>query len=229
MENVRLSIIVPTLDESSYIAQSLSRLQPLRSQGHEVVVVDGGSSDGTRERASPEADICTSAPQGRARQMNAGARLARGDVLLFLHADTWLPDTAVCAIKENVGNGDARWGRFDVQLSPSDWRLDFVARLMNIRSRVTGIATGDQAIFVERALFERVGGFPDIPLMEDIGLCRRLKRCCRPVCLKQRVTTSSRRWLEHGVLRTVVLMWSLRLGYALGVDPMHLLRAYERA
>lgn len=226
---MRLSIIIPTLNESRYIHETLGRLQRFRSRGHEVILVDGGSSDRTPERASASVDICTSAPRGRARQMNAGAALAHGDVLLFLHADTWLPDTAETDIAECLAVGESQWGRFDVHLSPSDWRLDLVARLMNFRSRLTGIATGDQAIFVEHVLFERVGGFPDVPLMEDIGLCRRLKRRCRPVCLERRVTTSSRRWVEDGVLRTVFLMWSLRVGYALGVEPTRLLRAYERA
>jgi len=226
---VRLSIIIPTLNESHLIHETLGRLQPFRSRGHEVILVDGGSSDRTPELARPSVDICTSAPCGRARQMNAGAALAHGHMLLFLHADTWLPDTAESDIVGSLSGGESQWGRFDVYLSPSDWRLDLVARAMNIRSRLTGIATGDQAIFVEHGLFERVGGFPDIPLMEDVGLSRRLKHCCPPVCLERHVTTSSRRWVERGVLRTVFLMWSLRLGYALGVDPTRLHRAYERA
>src|SRR5262249_24490741 len=160
--------------------------------------------------------------RGRGTQMNAGARAASGAILLFLHADTLLPAQAPRRIGEGLGRAGRAWGRFDVSIDGGGALLAVVAALMGLRSRLTGIATGDQAIFVRREAFEAVGGFPEIALMEDIELCKRLKRISPPVCLRERVVTSARRWRRHGTLKTIVLMWRLRLAYALGADPRRL-------
>ena len=221
-----LSIIVPALNEALSIVDHLAGLQPLRHRGAEVIFADGGSSDGTAELASSRVDAVVTAPRGRARQMNAGAARARGDVLLFLHADTRLPPAADALVQRVLAAGAPAWGRFDVAIAGRHWLLPVVAWCMNRRSRLTGIATGDQALFVRRDVFEAVGGFPDIPLMEDVALSRRLKRAGRPLCLRQRVVTSGRRWESRGVLRVVVLMWRLRLAYFLGCDPARLAAAY---
>lgn len=224
----RLSVIVPALDEAGCISALLEDLAPLRDQGHEVILVDGGSSDGTAQLAAGHVDRCIVAARGRARQMNAGAAAASGEVLWFLHADTRLPgEDAARALLEAVGRG-RRWGRFDVRLSGRHPLLRVVERGMNLRSRVTRIATGDQGIFVTRELFQRCGGFPEIPLMEDIALSRALRRLAAPACLhRPRLQTSSRRWERRGVLRTVLLMWRLRLAYALGTPPETLARLYR--
>lgn len=221
-----LSIVMPVLDEAAAIVQTLAALAPLRERGVEVIVVDGGSRDGTPALASPLADAVVASPRGRARQMNAGAARARGAVLLFLHADTQLPEGADAEVAAAIAAG-AHWGRFDVRIAGRPWMLRVVSRAMNLRSRLTGIATGDQAIFVHRDLFERIGGYADQPLMEDVELCRRLRRAGRPACLRQRVTTSGRRWETRGVWRTIVLMWSLRWRYWRGESPESLARAYR--
>jgi rSAM/selenodomain-associated transferase 2 len=221
-----LSIVMPVLDEAAGLAGTLATLAPLRARGVELIVVDGGSRDGTPQLALPWADAVVASPRGRARQMNAGAAQARGAVLLFLHADTQLPDGADAAVAAATAHG-AAWGRFDVRIAGRPWMLRVVARAMNLRSRLTGIATGDQAIFVRRDLFERIGGYADQPLMEDVELCRRLRRAGRPACLRQRVTTSGRRWETRGVWRTIVLMWSLRWRYWRGESPEALARAYR--
>ena len=223
-----LSIIVPCLNEAEGIAGTLSALAPLRSRGAEVIVVDGGSSDGTVERAAPHADSVFSARRGRASQMNAGAARARGEILLFLHADTHLPESADALIVEGLQRLRRGWGRFDVAISGSHPLLRVVAWLMNARSRLTGIATGDQAIFVTRSLFTAAGGYPDIALMEDIALCKRLKRFGPPLCVRHRLTASGRRWEKHGVVRTILLMWRLRLAYWLGADPRKLAVRYDK-
>lgn len=222
-----LSIIVPVLDEARGIAATLESLAAARAAGAEVVVVDGGSRDETRRIAAPLADKVIAAPRGRAAQMNAGARAARGDILLFLHADTLLPQGAVAQVSAALQPGAAAWGRFDVAIAGADPLLALVAMLMNARSRWSGIATGDQAIFVRRAVFEAAGGFPAIPLMEDVALSKALARWSRPACLHDRVVTSARRWERHGTWRTIVLMWRLRLAYALGADPHRLARRYD--
>ena len=191
-------------------------------------MVDGGSSDGTAERAAPHADSVFSARRGRASQMNAGAARARDEILLFLHADTLLPESADALIVEGLKRSRRGWGRFDVAISGSHPLLRLVAWLMNARSRLTGIATGDQAIFATRSLFTAAGGYPEIALMEDIALCKRLKRYGRPLCLRHRLTASGRRWEKHGVMRTIVLMWRLRLAYWLGADPGKLAVRYDR-
>ena len=224
-----LSIIIPALNEAEGIEATLQALQPLRVRGVELVLVDGGSSDATRALARPWVDDVVDAPRGRALQMNAGAAQALAGVLLFLHADTRLPPQADALMLTAVhgAGGRACWGRFDVRIEGRHWMLPVVAALMNLRSRVSGIATGDQAIFVTRDAFERVGGFPAQPLMEDIEISRRLKRLGRPACLGARVCTSGRRWEQRGVWRTIVLMWRLRWLYWRGESPARLAQAYR--
>lgn len=222
-----ISIIIPALNEEREIGATLAALQPLRVRGSEVIVVDGQSSDGTVAEAASLVDQLIVGPRGRARQMNAGAAVATGDTLLFLHADTRLPADADRAILGALDQADRAWGRFDVELSGRGLQMRVTGRLISLRSRLTGTATGDQAIFVRREAFEAVGGYPEIPLMEDVELSRRLRRFGRPICLEQRVVTSSRRWEERGFVRTVLLMWSLRLAYHLGADVERLARAYR--
>ncbi|MCU0952392.1 MAG: TIGR04283 family arsenosugar biosynthesis glycosyltransferase [Burkholderiaceae bacterium] len=227
---MRLAIIVPVLNESSTIETALSRLAPLRARGARVIVVDGGSHDGTLVRAAAHADRVIAAARGRALQMNAGARdeLAQDvDVLLFLHADTVLPPEADVAIFRAVSNIPRCWGRFDVRIEGSHPWLPWIARLMNWRSRASGICTGDQAIFVSRGAFSALEGFAAIPLMEDIEFSRRAGSISPPIALTERVTTSGRRWERNGVWRTVWLMWRLRLAYFFGADPRELARRYR--
>ena len=225
----RISIILPVLNEEAHIVACLNVLQPLRGAEGELIVVDGGSRDRTLALAEPLADRVIGGSHGRAAQMNAGAGQASGAILWFLHADSLPPMDAVARIQAALARPDRCWGRFDVRLSGRHPLLRVVEALMNIRSRLTGIATGDQGIFVRRNLFERVGGYPLIALMEDIALSRLLKRQGRPVCLRQRLTTSSRRWEQDGILRTILLMWRLRLAYFFGADPNQLARIYYRA
>ena len=217
----RLSIIMPVLNEAASIREALEALDALRARGHEVIVVDGGSDDGSASLAAPACDQVLVTPRGRALQMNTGALVAGGDALVFLHADTRLPERADELVLGALAG--ARWGRFDVRIASRHPLLGLVACAMNLRSRLTGIATGDQAIFVRRDAFT---GFPEMPLMEDIALSRLLKRRGRPACLRACVTTSARRWEARGVLRTIVLMWRLRLLYALGAAPQRLARDY---
>ena len=224
----RLSVVVPTLNEAEGIVAFLTALQPLRRRGVEIILSDGGSRDGTVEAASGLVDQVIESPTpGRAAQMNAGAAEARADILLFLHADTRLPPQAERSIIDGLLKSQRQWGRFDVRLSGRARMLRCVESLMNLRSRLTGIATGDQAIFVERRAFESVGGFADIALMEDIELSRRLKRLGPPLCLHETVITSSRRWERNGIWRTIFFMWSLRLRYFLGAAPTQLARRYH--
>ena len=222
-----LSVIVPTLDEGATIDAALAALAPLRRDGAEILVCDGGSRDATRALAAPYADRVVEAPRGRAPQMNAAAAAAHGDVLLFLHADTRLPEGAAQAIRAGLESSGRAWGRFDVDIDAPDPLLRVVACAMNLRSRMTGIATGDQAIFVRRAAFESIGGYAVIPLMEDVALSKSLKKISPPLCLTERVLTSARRWRRRGTLRTIALMWRLRLEYALGADPRRLARRYD--
>ena len=219
----RLSIVMPVLNEAAGIAAALAALAPLRARGAEVIVVDGGSRDGTPDLARPLADRVLTAPRGRALQMNAGATAATGDAVLFLHADTRLPDDADALVFAALKNMHV-WGRFDVRFA--DGALPLVAASMNVRSRLSGIATGDQALFMTRNAFSRAGGFPEIALMEDVALSACLKHLSRPACLRARVTTSPRRWRRHGTLRTVLTMWRLRLAFYFGADPNRLARAY---
>lgn len=221
-----LSIVMPVLDEGEAIVPALTRLAPFRRRSAEVIVADGGSRDRTAELARLLADRIVTAPRGRASQMNAGAAQASGDVLLFLHADTVLPADADRLVPDGLRRSGNVWGRFDIRIDGANPWLPVVAAAMNARSRVTGIATGDQAIFVAKSAFVACGGYPDIALMEDIALSRRLKRLGRPLCLRERVVTSGRRWDEHGLVATVLLMWRLRLAYFLGADPAVLARRY---
>jgi len=223
---MRFSVIIPCLNEADQIGELLHSLQPLRSRGAELIVVDGGSADGTLDIAAPLADRALAATRGRAAQMNAGAAVASGDVLLFLHADTRLPPDADTTVAQALARPGRCWGRFDVRIIGPHLLLRVVAAMMNARSRWTGIATGDQAIFVTREAFGRVGSYAEIPLMEDVALSKRLKLLAHPLCLRARVTTSGRRWQQHGVLRTILLMWRLRLAYALGADPERLAARY---
>ncbi len=220
-----LCIVMPLLNEAEHLAARLAHLQPLRQRGTRLVVVDGGSDDDTLAIARQHADLALLAPRGRAAQMNAGAAACPADMLLFLHADTRLPEHAD-ALVHRVALGPHAWGRFDVRSDSASSLLRVVARLMNLRSRWTGIATGDQALFVRHDLFIRVGGFADLPLMEDIALSRVLKRHGPPCCLRERVTTSARRWERHGAWRTILLMWRLRAAHFLGADPAQLARRY---
>lgn len=221
-----ISVIVPALNESAVLGRTLGDLASLRALGHEVILVDGGSSDGTRELAAPLVDRVLQAPRGRASQMDAGARAAAGDWLWFLHADTRVPPLALDALR-TACRAPTIWGRFDVRLSGTAPALRVIERMMSLRSRITGIATGDQGIFVARSAYQAVGGYPQVPLMEDIALSRQLRRQRRPLCLRTPLVTSSRRWEERGVARTVLLMWRLRLAYALGADPARLAERYD--
>jgi len=223
---MRIAIIVPTLDEQSGIEATLDALQPLRAAGHRVLVADGQSADATAALAGPLADRVLVAARGRARQMNAGAAAADAGALLFLHADTRLPAGAAAAIADALASQGHAWGRFDVEIAGRSRWLPIVALLMNIRSRLTGVATGDQAMFMTRAAFDAVGGFPDWPLMEDIGMSRALKRLSRPAALRLRVVTAGRRWDRDGALRTIGRMWWLRLRFFLGAKPERLAASY---
>ncbi|MBA4177879.1 MAG: glycosyl transferase [Leptothrix sp. (in: Bacteria)] len=217
---------MPALDEAAGITAALQALAPWRARGHEVIVVDGGSHDATVALAAPHADHVLGSTRGRAAQMNAGAAVAQGDALLFLHADTRLPAGAEAALQRALAQG-ARWGRFDVRIAGRSAWLPVIATLMNLRSRLTGIATGDQAIYVEAALFRRLGGYAVLPLMEDIELSRRLRAVASPCCLREHVLTSGRRWESRGVWRTVWLMWRLRWRYWRGTPADELARAYR--
>jgi rSAM/selenodomain-associated transferase 2 len=221
----RLSVIVPALNEAAGITATLQRLQTLRNRGHEVIVVDGASTDATVELAKPLADRVICCTRGRAAQMHTGADAATGSVFWFLHADTLPPVDADRIILPALRVQGREWGRFDVELG-GNGLLHLVAWLMNVRSRLSGIATGDQGIFVTRNAYRQVGGFAPIPLMEDIAICRSLKRISRPVTLRNRVHTSNRRWQRHGIVATVLTMWLLRLGYFIGVKPDRLAAFY---
>jgi rSAM/selenodomain-associated transferase 2 len=222
-----LSIIIPVLDEAANITGALEPLAPLRARGVDIIVVDGGSSDDTTALATPLADRIVTSARGRAVQMNAGAATARGSVLLFLHADTRLPAHADRLILDGLAQSRRAWGRFDVAIDGRHPLLPLIAVFMNARSRLTGIATGDQAMFVTRQAFDAAGGFPEIALMEDVTFARNLKRVSPPLCLSARVTTSGRRWEQRGVLRTIVLMWRLRFAYFFGAEPDDLARRYD--
>ena len=221
---MKLSIVMPVLDEADGIVEALAALAPLRARGVEIVVSDGGSSDATAALARPLADVVVAAPRGRGRQMNAGAAASCGDVLLFLHADTRLPPDADALISDGFARTEYTWGRFDVRIAGAHWLFPVIAAAMNLRSRVSGIATGDQAIFTTRSAFGP--GFPDLPLMEDIAMTKRLKRIGPPLRIAAPVVTSGRRWEKHGVTRTILLMWWLRFAYFLGANPARLARSY---
>nr|WP_058023267.1 TIGR04283 family arsenosugar biosynthesis glycosyltransferase [Pseudohongiella spirulinae] len=221
---MNLSIIIPVLNELTALQRCQMSLYRLRSPTVELIVVDGGSSDGTVQVARQITDQVLVCLPGRSRQMNAGAAMASGKVLLFLHIDTELPPGALELLES--GLGACQWGRFDVRLSGRHPAFRVIETAMNLRSRVTSVATGDQAMFVNAALFRQLGGFPDLPLMEDVALSKILRRHGRPLNLAARVTSSSRRWEQRGILRTVLLMWRLRLAYFMGADPAVLHRQY---
>lgn len=221
---MNISVILPVLNEARSIAATLAALAPL--QPFETIVVDGGSQDRTCDIAREFAVRIVDAERGRARQMNRGAQAARGDVLLFLHADTCLPATAFADIAAALSDARYLGGRFDVALDGSHWLLPVIGRLISYRSRVSKVGTGDQALFVRRDVFQRIGGFEDIPLMEDIALCRTLKRLGGVACLRSRVVTSARRWEADGVWRTIFRMWTLKLLYLSGVSPVRLKQFY---
>jgi rSAM/selenodomain-associated transferase 2 len=219
-----ISIVVPTLDEEATLAATLGRLR--EPEVREVIVADGGSTDRTRAIAAPLADRVIEAPRGRASQMNAGAAAASGDVLLFVHADTRMPRGFAAAIVRALADRAVVGGRFDVELDEPGFLYWMIGTAISLRSRWTRLFTGDQAMFVRREVFARLGGFPDQPLMEDLALSIALRRAGKIACLRERVTTSARRWREHGVVRTVVLMWTIRALYAAGVSPRTLARFY---
>jgi rSAM/selenodomain-associated transferase 2 len=221
----RISVIIPCLNEAAICAERLGEMQSLRREGHELILVDGGSSDRTPLLAEGLVDRLLAGPRGRAVQMNLGAEAARGDVLWLLHLDSRLPDRASSMLLKEALEGRG-WGRFDVRLSGAVFMFRVIERMMNLRSRLTGMVTGDQGLFVRRDLFERVGGFPPIALMEDLAISKRLGRIARPACLRARILTSSRRWERDGVWRTIALMWFLRAAYHLGADTDRLARLY---
>lgn len=222
----RLSLIIPVLNEGKTLNSFLLRLQTYRSRGHEIILVDGGSSDGSLALGDGLVDRQLRSPPGRARQMNRGAAAATGELLLFLHADTELPAEADCLINHGLADCGRDWGWFDARLDNRAPAYRLIGSLMSLRARLTRVATGDQALFVRRSLFESLGGFPDIPLMEDIAISKRLRQQGKPLVLASPVVTSSRHWRRRGLLRTVLLMWSLRLQYFLGVSPERLHRRY---
>jgi rSAM/selenodomain-associated transferase 2 len=222
---VWLSIVIPTLNEATTILPLLQTLQQARQQGVEVIMVDGGSCDETVSIAAPWVDQCLLSETGRAAQQNAGAQVAKAPLLWFVHADTTLEGDEWLALKPFTGM-EPLWGRFDVRLAGRGWQFRMIAGLMNIRSRLTAVATGDQGIFVSHGLFQQVGRFPSQPLMEDVEICKRLRRVRRPLCLQQCIIADSRRWRSNGVWRTVWLMWCLRWRYFRGADPVLLHQEY---
>lgn len=223
---MKVSIIIPVLNEAEHVVEVLLSLQRYRDEGHQVIVVDGGSDDDTTTLSQPYADTVLQTDRGRAKQMNYGIDAADGDVLLFLHADTRLPADAVAKIIAAAEEG-CFWGRFNVRLTGKHMLFRLIENMMNLRSRLTGVATGDQAIFVSRESIDIVGGYPQLPLMEDIAFSKRLRDLDWPACLRQSVLTSSRRWEERGIVRTMLLMWRLRLLFFLGVPAQKLAKQYQ--
>ncbi len=222
----QLSIVIPVVNEAGQLASRLQALQTLRNRC-QLLLVDGGSDDDSAKIAEPLVDQVLNSPRGRALQMNFGVTAAQTEVLLFLHADTRLPDNAINQILQAVASG-YHWGRFDVSFDSPQPVFKLIAFMMNWRSRLTGIATGDQAMFMTRWAFDEVSSFPDIALMEDIAISASLKKLGRPCCLTDQVMTSARRWQEHGIVKTILLMWWLRLKYFFGADPADLVLRYYR-
>jgi rSAM/selenodomain-associated transferase 2 len=221
---LQISIVIPVLNEAEHLSAKLQALQVLRERC-QLIVVDGGSDDSSLTLAEPLVDKLILSSRGRARQMNAGAAQADAEILLFLHADTRLPEQVIHWIIQALAQG-CQWGRFDVAFDNSKPVFKLIAFMMNQRSRLTGMATGDQALFMTRAAFTAVGGFPEIALMEDIAISRQLKKLGKPACIKAKVVTAARRWQQHGIGKTIVLMWQLRLAYFLGADPDDLAERY---
>jgi rSAM/selenodomain-associated transferase 2 len=228
-DDVQISVIIPTLNEAGCIQSTLESLQSLRRRGHEIILADGGSSDGTCALAQPLVDQVLESAPGRSEQMRAGATAAHGHILWFLHADSHIPPHADTIILEALDRENTDWGRFDITFADTHPLLKCVAWSMNQRSHLTGIATGDQGIFVSRPMYDRVGGLPPIPLMEDIAFSRALKRHSHPCRITQPLGASPRRWRTHGILRTIVTMWGLRLGYFAGIRPERLAKYYRVA
>lgn len=223
---MKLSIIVPSLNEGAIILPLLQSLQAIRKQGHEVLLADGGSRDGTLVLAKPLVDRVIQGSAGRAAQMNRAAAQAQGDILWFVHADTaWV--MPVDGIVQAITNSAAQWGFCQVRLDAQPIIYRVIESLMNWRACFSRIATGDQGIFVQRGLFQQIGGYQNIPLMEDVALSKTLRKIAQPACLPQLLTTSARRWQTQGVIRTLLLMWRLRLAYFLGVPPQHLAKHYR--
>lgn len=226
-DSPELSIIIPALNEAGTIETTLMSLQPMRARGCELVLVDGGSSDATMSLAMPLVDKLIESAPGRARQMNTGALHSAAATLWFLHADSRVPAAADRAIQNSLGGAQSGWGYFPIRLSGGNPLLRIIAWAMNQRTRCTGVVTGDHGLFVSRCLFERVGGFPAIALMEDVAISKKLKKICRPLRLKQTLVSSSRRWESQGLLQTVLLMWCLRLLFFVGVSPARLANYYR--
>lgn len=224
----KVSIIIPVFKEAQALAKHLPLLQGLRELGHEIIVVDGGDDSASATSSAALLDHWLSSEPGRARQMNVGAASASGEIFLFLHIDTRLPDDAMELLQESFTRDSTLWGRFDVRLSGKRWVFRVIEFMINLRSRLSGVATGDQVIFVRRNVFESIGGYDALPLMEDVAISKSLRKLARPLCLRSKVITSSRRWEAHGVGRTVLLMWWIRLLYSLGVSPQTLHGMYVK-
>ena len=238
VHTLNTSIIIPLLNEVDNLPQLIAHITRLQPAPQQVILVDGGSTDGSITVAKHLIKDLLATTQsvidwhivvstaGRARQMNAGAKLATGDVLMFLHADTQLPIEAISEVQQ--ATTQYSWGRFDVCLDSCHPLLKVVGIMINQRSRLVSIATGDQAIFIKKSVFEQLGGYTEQPLMEDVELCKRLKKIARPACLYSKVTTSARRWQQHGTWRTIFLMWHLRFDYWRGVSPDVLKQRYYK-
>lgn len=221
-----IAVIVPVLNEAAGLAAIMEQARQLTIEGAQLVWVDGGSTDGTAQLLQAGGFQVVASQPGRALQMNTGAAWVTSDRLLFLHADTTLPLSALSEVQRAL-SGRFVWGRFDVRIQGRSRWLPVVAFMMNVRSRCTGIATGDQALFMTRAAFDAVGGFPAQALMEDIDMSRKLKRLSAPACLRSKATTSGRRWDTRGAWRTILLMWKLRWAYWRGAAPDDIARAYR--
>ncbi|MEM7207373.1 MAG: TIGR04283 family arsenosugar biosynthesis glycosyltransferase [Pseudomonadota bacterium] len=223
----RISLIVPTLNEATRIGTFLDCVQAMRERDVEVVLVDGGSSDDTCEQVKTRVDLLIQTAPGRGAQMRAGAARASGEILWFVHVDSQLPPNADQFVRQSINDRVIAWGYFNVRLHPTGWLLRCVEVAMNARVQLSNVATGDQGIFVTRTLYEKVGGMPDISLMEDVKLSKRLRDVVKPIRISESITTSSRRWRQHGVLRTIAKMWWLRFLYFIGVPPSRLARYYR--
>ena len=220
-----ISIIIPVLNEALGIKEQLEKLRAIIPHGCEIIIVDGGSHDATLSIAQPLADKVVVAPErGRATQMNTGAALATGNTLLFLHSDTRLPDNFIDSIDPLH---EQCWGFFRVKLNSRQWPFRIIEAMMNLRSQLTDVATGDQCLFVTRQFFTEMNGFDAIPIMEDVAFCKRVRQHCSPLIVDNYAITSARRWKKYGIFRTVLLMWQLRLEYFLGVSPERLVKRYE--
>jgi len=224
---MKLSIIIPVINEGDKLLPTLESLSQLKNCDHEIIMVDGGSQDNTIEISRPYVDTIITSEKGRARQMNLGAKKSSGDILWFLHADSLIPDNAYNIICNSLQKTHRVWGRFNIRLSGSKWAFRVIEKLINTRSRLTKVATGDQGIFVLRSKFEKLNGYSDMPLMEDIDFSKRFKKLSPPVCLNDTIITSSRRWESNGVISTVLLMWYLRFAYFMGTPAEKLAHKYR--